>query len=994
MQHVSIVAIIALVAVSLHADEAEHFYQRVEPLLAEKCYACHSHASSSMEGGLVLDWRSGWSIGGDSGPAIVPGNVEESLLIQAIRREGIAMPPDDPLSNDDVELLIQWVKDGAFDPRQANPESNDAKQQSSDWWSLRPIIRPSVPEAISDNANPIDRFIQRTLAQQGLSAAPLASRREIIVRLYVDLLGLLPTLEEIIAFEQDASPLATEHLIDRLLASPQYGIRWARHWLDTIHFADTHGFEHDILRPNAWPFRDYVIDSFNQDIPWEKFVRDQLAADVFSPDEPNLMAALGFLGAGPFDLSTFSTAPVTFDYLDRDDIVAQSMSALASTTANCARCHAHKFDPISQEDYYALQAVFSGIGKGDISFDANIEIGKSRSYWQAMLRAAQLRDPTLLSKQEIKQAIAEWEDNLVNNSVTWHPMQLTTFVAHQGSELERLVDDSILATGPRPDVDTYSVTGSTTLAKLTGIRLEVLADPSLPMQGPGRQDNGNLHLSEWSAQLFAPQQSTPIALNFSSAKADFDQADWGILLALDGNARTAWGIHPEVGKDHAAVFVLSQPLELPPNAQLAVHLKQLHGQGHLIGRFRISLTDSSNPTLSSIPEEVRVAVEIAGDLRSEALRLDIAAYVAANLARKSLDELPPQQIFYGAYSTYSVVNGAAPDNRIQPTPKTVHVLQRGDIDKPKQVAEPGALSAISAIPARFSLSDEQPESLRRAQLAEWFVDHDNPLTWRSIVNRVWHFHFGRGISDTPSDFGRMGSTPTHPELLDWLACEFRDTGGSLKHLHRLICSSHTYLQASQVTSISMNIDSENNFLSRAPLRRLDAETFRDSMLRASGLLDYRMGGPGVQNFVTSPGAQLTPKLDYLTYDWLSDGATRRSIYRVVWRGIPDPLMEALDFPDLGLLSPSRGQSSSALQSLATLNHNLILQSCDSLAADITGAPEVRDDIGSQVIQAFQRVLLRDPNSDESTTCNEYVATHGLAALIRVLLNSNEFHYID
>lgn len=988
------IAIVTSVAHPLLADEANDFHQHIEPLLAEKCYPCHSHSSNSNEGGLVLDWQSGWSIGGDSGPAIVPGNTEESLLIQAIRREGIAMPPDEPLSDHEVELLTQWVKAGAFDPRQTKPADESDKQQPTDWWSLRPLNRPAIPDSILEYKNPIDRFTQHSLAAHGLSLAPLASRRQIIVRLYVDLLGLLPTLEEITEFERDKSPLATENLIDRLLASPQYGVRWARHWLDTIHFADTHGFEHDVLRPNAWPFRDYVIDSFNQDVSWEKFVRDQLAADVFSPDQPNVMAALGFLGAGPFDLSTFSTAPVTFDYLDRDDIVAQTMSAFASTTANCARCHAHKFDPISQEDYYALQAVFSGVGKGDIFFDADIETGNLRRHWQSLQRDAQRRDPMLLASPEIQQAISKWEDDLVNNSVTWSPMQVATFTSHDGSELQRLQDSSILVGGPRPDVDTYSVTGSTSLAKITGIRLEVLADPSLPMQGPGRQDNGNLHLSEWSVQLFDPHQSAPVPLIFSTAVADYDQTDWGILLSLDGNPRTAWGIHPEVSKDHAAVFVLTHPVELSPGSQLAVHLRQLHGQGHLIGRFRISVTDSPNPTLSSIPAEVQSALDVTRDRRTEAQHLTIAAFVTANLAKKSLAALPAQQVFYGAYSTYSVVNGAAADHRILQNPKTVHLLQRGDIDKPKQVAEAGALSAINAIPARFSLSDTQPEALRRAQLAEWFVHRDNPLTWRSIVNRIWHFHFGRGLSDTPSDFGRMGSIPTHPELLDWLACEFRDQGGSLKQLHRLICSSQTYLQSPHATSSSQAIDSDNRLLSRAPLRRLDAETFRDSMLHACGLMDFRMGGPGVQNFLTSPGAQLTPNLDYLNYDWLTEGATRRSIYRIVWRGIPDPLMEALDFPDLGLLSPTRGQSSSALQSLATLNHNLVLYSCDSLANEITRQSSIGNDIDAQVHQAFQRVLLRSPSQDEKKTCNEYVTIHGLAALIRVLLNSNEFHYID
>ncbi len=385
-------------ASTAHAED--YFTAKIEPLLKQRCYECHSHESGKMKGGLTLDSKSGWEEGGDDGPAVVPGKPDESLLIKMVRwsDEDHQMPPKKKLPDEEIALLIDWVKRGAPDPRSSIAQSV-AQPTAQTWWSLRPLVKPALPDlADAASIHPVDRFVRARLAGKKIAPSPEADRRTLIRRLYYDLHGLPPTPEEVAAFEKDSDPQAYEHLVDRLLASPRYGERWARHWLDTIHFAETHGCEHDIPRDKAWPYRDYVIESLNQDKPWPRFIREQLAADRFFPDEPRLIAALGFLGAGTFDLSAFGTAPLTFEYLDRDDLVTQTMAGFVSTTANCARCHAHKFDPITQEDYYGLQAVFAGVVKGNIPFDEDAHIAQQRWHWQSLVDAAEASDKSVAAR--------------------------------------------------------------------------------------------------------------------------------------------------------------------------------------------------------------------------------------------------------------------------------------------------------------------------------------------------------------------------------------------------------------------------------------------------------------------------------------------------------------------------------------------------------------------------------------------------------------------
>lgn len=966
------------------SPDLQFFREQVEPLLRQSCYGCHSHAAGTMEGDLALDWKSGWQQGGTRGTAVFPGKPDESLLIQAVRH---TLPdlkmPEQPLSDQQIQILEQWVRDGAADPRQV---PSVKAQPDADWWSLKPLIRPQLPAAGSAqvNLNPIDQFINQKLEQQQLMAVPAADRRTLIRRLSVDLHGILPTPEQTQKFVESSAPAAWDDLINEMLAAPMYGERWARHWMDTIHYADSHGFEHDVFRPHAWRFRDYLIRSLNQDLSWQDQIRAQLAADVFFADSIAMRPAIGFLGAGTYDHSAASTAPKNFENLDRDDMVTQTMTAFAGITVHCARCHDHKFDPVSQREYYSLQAVFAGIGKGDIPIEVDPEIARQRARWTA-LRDSDSAHLSQLIDDDLTMRIAAWE-RAAAEQPDWQQPEIRSFHTHSGTSLQLQADGSLLADGSAPATETIVITAGTSLPAVTAVRLEVLTDDSLPAAGPGRAENGNLHLSEVEIQRFRLGQPTGETLQIAAAMADFEQDGWLISHAIDGKPETAWGIHPQEGMPHSAVFVLEQRQSLTAKDSLMMTLRQDHGRQHVIGRLRVSVTDHPQPGLSAVPADVAVILNTADSQRTAEQKLQLNMHAVKTIAEQQLQSLPDPVLLYAAAPTAVNERGTIS----YPEPRTIHVLKRGNVEQPGEVVTPGALQVIQELDHRFPSAANQPESARRAALANWLAAPENPLTWRTIANRVWHFHFGRGLCDTPSDLGRMGGTPSHPELLDWLACEIRDTG-SLKHLHQLILTSAAWQRSSQTSTQLQQQDPDNRFLARRSRMRLDADAWRDSVLRASGQLNPEMGGPAISYFSTSPGAQLTPILDYNNYDWDSPDAGRRSIYRVVWRGIPDPVMEAMDFPDLGLLTPTRSTSVSPLQSLTLMNNRFVLHQCQKMAEVIVHAGVTPE---QQIADAVHRTWQRHPQETERAELGQLARSHGLAAVCRLLLNSSEFLSLD
>jgi hypothetical protein len=597
-----------------------------------------------------------------------------------------------------------------------------------------------------------------------------------------------------------------------------------------------------------------------------------------------------------------------------------------------------------------------------------------------------LSDAELLSL-EVQSRVTAWERTAKNRHAVWTILPPVGFAALNGSQATKQPDGSFLCSGKPPETDVYAISVDVAQNNVTAIRLEVLSDPSLPMKGPGRQDNGNLHLSEFRLLLWPGQGLPPIPIAIKRAAADFNQDGWTISHALDGNSKTAWGVFPEVGRPHSAVFELARPLTVPRGMLVTAELHQLHGAHHLIGRPRLSATTATDPTrMRPLPEAIAKLLDIPADKRTSKQRADLAKFVLKTLVEDELAVLPPPHLVYAGAHDFK------PDGNFKPTPKpqTIFVLRRGDIHSPVEAMGPGTLACLAGLPSRFKLSNPDDEGERRADLARWLIDPNNVLTWRSIVNRVWHYHFGRGIVDTPNDFGRMGSAPTHPELLDWLAIDFRDSGGSLKRLHKMIVLSATYRQSSRIDESRAKIDADNRFLWRMNRDRLDAECIRDAILLISGRLDRKMGGPSVKQFIQTPGIHVTPNVDYANFDVNDPAMNRRSIYRFLFRTLPDPFMEALDHPDASQQAPVRSVSITAPQALAMLNNKFIIRQCEHLADRLQ---QESTDPKVQIRRLYELALLREPKLREIDLLVEHARRFGLAAACRVILNSNEFVFV-
>lgn len=883
------------------------------------------------------------------------------------------------------------------------------------WWSLRPLRHPRVMSLTPGLSpphplNPIDAFVGQKLAEQRLTPAPSADRRTLIRRVVFDLIGLPPSPEDVEEFIADPREDAYERLVDRLLASPHFGERWARHWMDVAHYAESHGHDQDRPRPTAWPYRDYLIRSFNDDKPYSQFVAEQVAGDALFPNDPQAVVATGFLATGPFDESSLQSIQDDTDdrriaqYLDRDDMVTTVMSTFVSTTVHCARCHDHFFDPITQADYYALQAVFAGVDKGERTYDADPELGRRRQALRAEL--ARLRglkgqaDPLLLTAAAQELAVT-WEAKQAATPSVWQTLEPVEVKSAEGSTLTKQPDGSVLASEKRPEKDTYTLTFRTPLRGITALRLEVLADDSLSKRGPGRQDNGNLHLSEF--KVFATPDGQSLAIDAKSLvlknpRADFNQDGWTIAHTIDGNPGSAWGIYPRVGEDHRAVYEFAQPVAFDGGTVLTVVLEQLHGGGHLIGRPRISVTTATESLALDgelIPAEINALLKKPITERSDLERAELARYVRQTQVERDLVALPTPQMIFAASGEMKTDTLLPPSKR---PVRMVHLLTRGDIKQAKEVAQAGSLTCVEGLAARFELANAADEAARRAALANWLTDRRNVLTWRSIANRIWHHHFGRGLCDTPNDLGQMGGKPTHPELLDWLAMELIGDSkseisnlASLKRLHRLIVTSATYRQSSQHNEHNAAIDGDNRFLWRMNRTRLDAESVRDALIATTGKLDRRMGGESVKQFIETPGIHVTPNVDYANFDPDRPENGRRSVYRFLFRTLPDPLMETLDFADSSQLTAVRNSSVTALQALSMLNNPFVVRQSEHLAER---ASQASGDLDHQISAAVRLVQQRAPTDRERTVLTDYARQHGLPNACRVLLNSNEFLFVD
>jgi mono/diheme cytochrome c family protein len=965
----------------------------IRPLLVARCGDCHG--PDTQEANLRLDVRHRALKGGDFGPVILPGKAADSELVRRITRGDSekAMPPDEPLSPEEIALLIRWIDAGADWPEtEADRVARETdRDERLDHWAWQPIVRPAVPPAHPEwpGRNDIDRFLQAALADRNLSPAPETDRRTLIRRLSFDLLGLPPSPEEVESFVADESPDAYERLVDRLLASPHYGERWARHWLDIAHYADTHGFERDQLRPNAWRYRDWVIDALNRDLPYDEFLRRQIAGDVSGPDDPDHVIATGFLAAGPWDF--VGQVETKSDVLrrqaradDLDDMVTQVMAAACGVTVNCARCHDHKLDPVPQRDYYALVSVFAGVKRADVPTNraAGLAHATRRDELTAAVAAARAEVHALAGKPLDLADIVGGGDGRGGGK---RKFGIDSRNGQQVDDKPRGFLSAIPLNTPKPGptkfVNAVFVPHGPGDVPVTTTGLTVQGIPETSKSGWDAIRNGPLakqHSTTLDGVDYAGRGHTILGLH-ANAGITFDLAEiFAAVAIVNPRFRAVVGYGGRTAEAGADYFVFvdgvleasgrigfddggtTLDISLPPGAKFLTLVATDGGNG--IGMDQIFFGDAR---IEGDPPA------LAAD-RRETLRAAEATLAALEKKLKSL--AVPDQVF----------------GPVTEPPPRVMVNIRGNPEAPGDEVGPGTLSLFTGLPATFG-DATLPEGARRQALAAWITGPENPLTPRVIVNRLWHHHFGTGLVDTPSDFGLGGGRPSHRELLDWLAAELVARDWSLKAMHRLVCTSHAYRQRSVEVpdaAAAVAIDADNRLLWRQSPRRLDAESLRDATLAVTGCLNPEMHGPGYRDFDYEEA--YAPVYRYITPD--APALWRRSIYRFVVRSTPHSFLTTLDCPNPANLTPARLETTTALQSLALLNNDFMLRQAGHWAARLER--EAGADPAAQVRRAYAVAFARTPDADELAAAVALVESRGLAQFCRMLFNTNEFAYVD
>jgi hypothetical protein len=897
---------------------------------------------------------------------------------------------------------------------------NDSRA-APDWWSLQPVVRPQMPSVKSSAwiTNPIDAFVLAKLEAKGLTPAPPADRRTLIRRLSFDLVGLPPTPQEVEAFVTDRSPDAYDKLVNRLLESPHYGERWARHWLDVIRFGESQGFERDKLRANSWPFRDWVIKALNDDMPYDEFVRLQIAGDVLRPDDPLAVAATGFLVAGPYDevgqtqQSEAMKAVVRQD--EMEDIVGVTGQTFLGLTVHCARCHDHKFDPITQVDYYRMVAALGGVRHGEratASEAARAGVRKRRNELASLMddlkaqqtaleqpaidrvRSARVANPP----QPVKppQPIAAWEfnDDFKDAIGSLHGSPVGAARLDGG----RLVLDG---------KDSY-VASEKLAADLTEKTLEAWVSlASLDQQGGGvvtiqtldgvTFDSivyGEREAGRWMAgsngfvrtQSFGSESETEVAHRLVHVAIVY-RTDQTITAYRDGRP---------YGSSYTASSLQAYQRG---KAQIVFGLRHSPAGGNRLLAGAIDRARLYDRALT--PQEIAASAGVVSDIVTDdeiIAQLSPRERARRNELLRDLSQLQTEDRLLGGGSAYAVT---------PKQPELCHVLDRGDTRRKRDVVAPGGIEAVRGPQADFALMPDSPDAERRVRLARWITDPRHPLAARVIVNRLWHHHFGVGIVDTPNDFGFSGGRPTHAELLDWLASELvagsqrsaisdqpsaisdpQVDGWRLKHVHRLIVTSSAYRQSPRLDRAAARIDAGNRLLWRKAPLRLDAETLRDAVLAVAGELNPTMGGPSFQDFRT----RTNNSQFYEPADLVGFAFQRRSIYRTWVRSGTNPFLDVFDCPDPSTTTPKRAVTTTPLQALSLLNDSFMLRMSDRLAERVE-RDAGRDD-AAQVRRAYELCFGRATREDELAAGAAFVADHGLPAFCRVLFNSNEFLYVD
>ncbi|WP_223123518.1 DUF1553 domain-containing protein [Gimesia maris] len=984
------------------------FDRVMAPLIAGHCLDCH--AGLDPKAGFDFSNRAAAIRGGETGSALQAGNPEESLLWQYI--ESDAMPPEHPLTAEQKLLFKQWISAGApwgTDPIDAFSKTTE-KRGGYDWWSLQPLRNPVVPAFSNDDGadedwvhNPIDAFILRTLHQKGLKPQPVTDRRTLIRRLSYSVIGLPPEPEDVEAFLKDQSPDAYEKLVDRLLASPHYGEHWARHWLDVARFGESNGFERDQPRLNAWPYRNWVIEALNQDMSYHRFVKLQLAGDLLEPDNPDAVKATGFLVAGPHDvvIPISKTMRATMKQDELEDIVGVVGQTFLGLTVNCARCHDHKFDPISQKEYYQFAAALSGVGHGerhlpDPAYEkAQQELAQVKNKLRETQRvlfglesAARRRVLASRATQEqtelplaITSPVAAWDFRKSTQDLVGG-LQGTLHGSARQTEEGLLLDGNKSYLKAEPLKQALNEKTLEAWVKLTnldqrggGVLSVQTVDGNIfdaivyGEQQPGHWLAGSDHFHR-TKSFQGPQEQEAIEKEVQIA----------IVYSAEGKI-TAYRNGQLYGKSYQSRGLQSFPAE---KTEVLIGLRHGSPAGNRLLQGVISKARLYDRALTAT--EIQQSAKGGGTFFSEE---ELVATLSASEQAKRKTLRRARTELQARIKQLQSIQPEKVYAAVSHEPGVMHLLKRGSVAAPAGVVSPGGIKAIQGVNGDLELASDSSDHDRRIRFADWVTSSRNPLFARVIVNRVWHYHFGRGLVNTPNDFGFNGGDCSHPELLDWLARRLIQENWSLKSLHRLILLSAAFQQSAQLDPDALKVDADNQWLWRKSPQRIEAESIRDSILKISGQLNSQVGGQGYQDVKSYffKGTQFYEPLDPTGEEF-----NRRSIYRFSARGGRHPLLETFDCPDPSTTTPDRPSTTTPLQALSLMNTSFVLRMSDQLAERIQS--RVGSEEEKQVAELFLLAYQRHPQSAESAAACEFCEKHGLSALCRVVLNSNEFLYVN
>ncbi len=984
------------------------FEQKIRPVLVQHCESCHSvsaQKAKKIQGALFLDSAAGIAKGGESGPLLVKGKPAESLLMKALKHDGLEMPPSGKLPDSVIADFAKWIDLGAPDPRGGEAVAQAKRSinlsEGKLWWAFQPLRSPPLP----DIQKPIDGFIRQAQQTHSLKPNRQATREKLIRRAYFDLLGLPPTPEQVAAFLADTSPNAFEKVVDALLANPAYGERWARHWLDAARFAESGGYEFDGFRPGAYHYRDWVIRALNKDLPYNEFIRMQLAGDMIAPNDIDGAAATGFLVAGPYpgQITAKTVERIRYDQLD--DMMMTIGGSMLGLTLGCVRCHEHKYDPIPHQDYYAIAATLARTVQGQRALDIDPSATEKAQDEHEVAHEKLVSALAAFASKDLAARFATWKTKELANQpqlVRWQALEPIAWEAER-SYLKELpggviAHDGLLnpgtkvrQRGQRRNVgndDQYKLTFQTHQKNLQSLRMDAFSHPSLPERGPGLNGNGSFQLTDIkiSARPINPKaKDAPINLKLKPVFAAFEDKGQPLANAVDEKPATAWVVNTTAKKDNAAIFELETPLVgFVGGTELVVELK-FRELG--IGRLRMSFSVEANPATWAGD----VATQHLGEIRAittaypkeipETIRLSLARWFAPF-------DTETARVFH------AVSNHAAKAPRpnlsevytTTPGGQDVYFLRRGEVDNKQGKAEPGFLQVLWRGDSPAKPVSATPPVDSRVALANWMTDIDRgagPLLARVIVNRLWQHHFEKGIVGTPNDFGMQGDRPTHPELLEYLANELVRNNWKLKPIHKAMMLSDAYQQSHEVDPDNLKRDLVNKYIWHFQPHRLQAETIRDALLAAGGNLDAAMFGPSVL-----------------------DNSARRSIYLRVKRSELLPIMTMFDAPEPTQSIGERSVTTVPTQALAMMNSPMVRQQAEKLAGRIK--PSGNGSLSAAVELAYRIAFGRSPSAPEHARMLAFIDQQMAAAggttpqatdkalveFCHVLLCLNEFVYVD